>query len=345
VIEGLALAAICGIASLTAWFIFRRDVEPARVLTLLLALSAAGAALRPIAKLSEKISEADAAAGRILELLRRPVEKMPSQSGTATAHASRHHREIVFEQVGFSYPAQNVPALDSVSFKVPHGRMVALVGANGSGKTTLLNLLPRLIEPSSGRVLIDGNDIAQMDLAGLRSQIAIVPQETVLFQETIADNIRFGCPQAGLEEVIQAAKDALAHEFIQRLPGGYNHRLGEMGSGLSPGQKQRLAIARAILRNPSILILDEATSQLDPDSEVKIHGVLQDLRGKMTQFVIAHRLPTVMDADLILVMSEGRLVGAGHHKKLMQDCENYRWLFQSHQILSREAAVAVSALP
>jgi ABC-type multidrug transport system fused ATPase/permease subunit len=167
----------------------------------------------------------------------------------------------------------------------------------------------------------------------------------VLFQETIADNIRFGCPRTSQAEVIQAARAACAHEFIEQLPEGYNNRLGEMGTGLSAGQKQRLSIARAILRRPSILILDEATSQLDPESEVKIHRVLRSFRGELTQFIIAHRLTTVIDADLIVVLDNGRLVSAGRHEGLIKECRAYRTLLQAHLILSREGVVAAAAIP
>jgi subfamily B ATP-binding cassette protein MsbA len=226
--------------------------------------------------------------------------------------------------VSYTYPKQYQPALKGVNLQVRHGQIVAIIGGNGVGKSTLVNLLPRLIEPDNGRILMDGIDIAKLDLNGLRSQMAVVPQEVMLVQDTIARNIAYGLPAANMKAIEKAAEAAFAHDFITQFPNGYQTELGEMGAGLSVGEKQRLAIARAILRDPAVLILDEATSQIDPDSESKINQVIRNLRGAKTVFVITHRLSGVLDADLIVVMAEGTIADAGSHSELLQRCSLYQ---------------------
>jgi len=190
----------------------------------------------------------------------------------------------------------------------------------------LMSLLPRLIEPQQGRVLIDGVDIANVNLKALRRQMAVVPQQSVLFEGSIADNIAYGLLNVTRKQIESAARAAFAHDFIINLPQGYDTLLGEGGSGLSGGQKQRLCIARAILRNPAILILDEATSQIDADSEAKINRALESFRAGRTTFIIAHRLSTVVDCNMIVVMDAGRIVDHGTHHELLDRCEIYRTL-------------------
>ena len=238
----------------------------------------------------------------------------------------RHHESIEFEAVSYSYRGQQTPAIDGVSLKVEHGQTVAIVGGNGSGKTTLLNLLPRLTSPNRGRVLIDGTDIAGVNLKAFRRQLAVVPQQSVLFEGTIADNIAYGQLDAKRDEIESASQAAFAHDFVSTLPDGYDTVLGEGGSGLSGGQKQRLCIARAILRDPAVLILDEATSQIDADSEAKINRALNSFRAGRTTFIIAHRLSTVIDCDMIVVMDAGKIVGRGTHAQLLERCGVYRTL-------------------
>jgi subfamily B ATP-binding cassette protein MsbA len=195
--------------------------------------------------------------------------------------------------------------------------MVALVGLSGAGKTTLVNLIPRFYDVTAGAILIDGVDVRTVTLASLRSQVALVTQETVLFDETIAANIAYGAPGAPREDIEAAAKAAHAHEFIVETPGGYDARIGERGQRLSGGQRQRLAIARAILKNSPLLILDEATSSLDTESELLVQDALANLMRSRTTFVIAHRLSTVRRADMIVALEEGRIVETGTHEELV----------------------------
>lgn len=226
---------------------------------------------------------------------------------------------VRIETVSFSYPSgeESAPALREVSLDVPAGKMAALVGASGSGKSTLMNLLPRLYEPGAGRILVDGHDIASVSLRSLRAKMALVSQDAVIFNMSALENIAFGRPGASRHEIIEAATNASANEFISTLPNGYDTPLGEGGSNLSGGQRQRIALARAFLKDAPILLLDEATSALDAESETKIQEALKRLTEGRTTLVIAHRLSTVKDADLIAVMDEGRIIETGRHDDLM----------------------------
>jgi subfamily B ATP-binding cassette protein MsbA len=228
--------------------------------------------------------------------------------------------------VGFAYDPRQ-PVLTDVSFEVEPGELVALVGPTGSGKTTLINLLHRLYDPTQGRILIDGHDLRDIRLESLYGQIALVPQETVLFGGTIADNIRYGRETASDEEVVAASRAANAHEFITAMPDGYRTPVGEKGVNLSGGQRQRLAIARAILKNPRMLLLDEATSALDTESERLVQEALDRLLVGKTTFVVAHRLTTVQRAHRILVLNKGRIVEAGTHAILMARQGLYHYLY------------------
>jgi len=224
---------------------------------------------------------------------------------------------VVFDHVSFAYDPEK-QVLDDVHFEIQPGTVVALVGPSGSGKTTVANLIPRFYDPTDGRITVDGHDLRHVTLKSLRSQIGIVLQETFLFSGTIKDNLRYGRMDATDEEVVEAAIMANAHDFIvQELPEGYETEVGERGLRLSGGQKQRIAIARAILRDPRILILDEATSSLDSEAEALIQEALERLMRTRTTFVIAHRLSTVMAADLICVLEEGKLVEMGNHEELV----------------------------
>ncbi len=223
-----------------------------------------------------------------------------------------------FRDVGFAYdddPARFV--LRRASFTVAAGQVAAIVGLSGAGKTTLVNLIPRFYDVTEGQILIDGVDIREVSLRSLRAQTALVTQETVLFDDTIAANIAYGVPGAPRDAIERAAHAAHAHEFIARLPGGYDATIGERGQRLSGGQRQRLAIARAILKDSPLLVLDEATSSLDAESEQLVQEALANLMRNRTTFVIAHRLSTVRRADLIVAIERGQVVEVGSHDDLV----------------------------
>jgi ATP-binding cassette subfamily B protein len=300
----------------------------------LYALFAAGA----LAELSEvwgEITQAAGAAERLSEMMatipeiRSPEKPIPlPQPPLGT---------VAFENVTFSYPTRrDEKALDGVSFNVKPGETIALVGPSGSGKSTIFNLLLRFYDPSAGRVDVDGINVADADLAELRGRLALVPQDVALFADTVAENIRYGTPNATLADIRQAAIAAQADGFISALPGGYDCKLGERGALLSGGQRQRIAIARAILKNAPILLLDEATSALDAESEHAVQHALDGLVTDRTTLVIAHRLATVQKADRILVMEKGRIVEAGTHAELVRRNGTYARLAELQ--FGREAA-------
>jgi len=236
--------------------------------------------------------------------------------------------QVAFEDVSFSY-AENAPALHSISFTVQPGQLVALVGASGSGKSTIINLILRFYDVSGGRITMDGVDIRDISLASLRKNIGTAQQDVFLFSTTIRNNIAYGMPDATLEQVTAAAKAAQIHDFIMSLPDGYETWVGERGHTLSGGEKQRVTIARAILKNPSILILDEITSSVDAETERLIRRAVDELIKGRTTFIISHRLPIITNADLILVIKDGQIVERGKHQELMAGNTLYRQTYLS----------------
>ena len=239
--------------------------------------------------------------------------------------------EIRFEHVGFYYNAQT-PVLQSISFTLPKGSTIALIGESGAGKSTIADLLPRLYDVTSGRILMDGTDIRQLRLTDLRAQMSMVSQEAILFNDTVLNNIVFGMPQADRERAIQAAKVANAHDFISRLDRGYDTYIGDRGLMLSGGQRQRLTIARAIYADRPLIILDEATSALDTESEKLVQEAIRSMLQNKTSLVIAHRLSTVRDADLIIVLHRGVIVETGTHRELLEAKGQYSRLVQLQEI-------------
>jgi subfamily B ATP-binding cassette protein MsbA len=235
--------------------------------------------------------------------------------------------DITFDNVSFKYPSATVNALQNISVSVRRGEIVALVGYSGAGKSTLVDLVAGFWYPTEGTLSIDGRDIRNLSLRSLRSYIGTVTQDIVLFDDTIKANIRYGRPAATDEEVIEAAKAAFAHDFIMEMPQGYDTMIGERGVRLSGGQKQRITIARAVIRNPSILILDEATSSLDTESERQVQKALEQLMQNRTTIVIAHRLSTIQNASRIIVMSGGRIIQRGTHEELMRQGGLYQELY------------------
>ena len=274
-------------------------------------------AMGQFAELYSQLQKAIGATGRVRELLRETGEVEVLLGPTPPSTLPRLRGDIVFENVHFSYPSrQGVEVLHAVNLAAASGQRIALVGPSGAGKSTLISLLLRLYDPSNGRLLIDGRDARDYRLTELRGQMSMVPQEVLLFGGSIAENIAYGKPGAGEDEIEQAARQANAHEFIQAFPERYATLVGERGIKLSGGQRQRVAIARAILKNPAILILDEATSSLDSESERLIQEALETLMRGRTSFIIAHRLATVRHADRIIVIAGGRVVESGTHEEL-----------------------------
>ncbi|MHC4245872.1 MAG: ABC transporter ATP-binding protein [Planctomycetota bacterium] len=321
-IEMLAVFVLIGLAILAARQILDGQMDFDSFMLSLAALAVAGGSLKPLAGLVNDIQASAAPAERLEELLAIPDE---AASASGSASIGRHAESIRFDGVRYRYPGAEVDSLIGIDLDIAFGEHVAIVGPNGCGKTTLLGLLPRLFDPTEGRVEIDGHDLRNVRLPELRRQIGVVTQETVMFRGTIRENISFGLDVD--DSAIRAAAE-LAHatEFIDALPLGFDATVAELGTSLSGGQRQRVAIARALLRSPSLLILDEATSQIDAESEEQINAAVAEFRAGRTLVVIAHRLSTVLAADRIVVMEAGRIVDVGTHQELLERCEVYQRL-------------------
>lgn len=270
-----------------------------------------------------------AAGERVLALI---DEQAKYQDRPGARPVDGFHEKISFENVSFAYDGK--PVLKDVSFEIPKGKKVALVGPSGGGKSTMMDLLPRFIHPDSGRVLIDGTDMQDVQVESLRSLMGIVNQDSILFNDTIFNNIAFGKPDATQEEVEAAARIANAHDFIMSTENGYQTNIGDKGSKLSGGQRQRLCIARAVLNNPPIMLLDEATSALDTASERLVQDALNNLMMNRTCLIIAHRLSTIQDADIILVLENGRIIERGTHQQLVSHQGQYRSLIDMQKLMT-----------
>ncbi|MBW7471759.1 ABC transporter transmembrane domain-containing protein [Marinobacter sp. M216] len=326
----LAISLVMGAVGVVLWIggldVIHGRISPGELAAFVFYSLLVGVAAGAISEVIGELQRAAGSAARLFELLRTE----PAFAGRATGGGSlpdRVNGAIAIEELTMHYPGrQALPALVDFSLTVEAGETLALVGPSGAGKSTLFDLLLHFYQPDQGRILIDGVDTSTWSLADLRRCFALVPQNPALFHGTVADNIRYARPDASLEDVMQAARVAHAHEFIRALPLGYDTRLGDAGLGLSGGQKQRLAIARALLANAPILLLDEATSALDAESEHLIQRAMPALTAGRTTLVIAHRLATVRDADRIAVLDQGRLLAVGSHEELMQTNDLYRRL-------------------
>ena len=328
VLEVLGMAAGSAALIIGVHWVTQNQMDGTEFLGMLILLGAAAESVRKTSDIWNKIQEANAAAERVFAIIDEPIEK---QTPDAFELAPLKDK-IEFRDIVFTYPGADKPVLNRINLSIQAGHNVAIAGPNGSGKTTLANLMPRFYDPDNGQILIDGKDIRDATLSSLRGQIGMVTQNVVTFNDTIAANIAYGKSGATREEIIAAAKRSFAHEFISSLPDGYDTIIGEQGAGLSGGQLQRIVIARAILKNPAILIFDEATSQVDADSEAKIHKAIEEIMKDRTSFIIAHRFSTVITADVIVVMDDGQIIAQGQHDELMQTCPLYQSLYETQLV-------------
>ena len=311
-------------------------LEPAVIIVFLLAALRIMSPLKKLSSFPAVMAVAMASADRVFELLDLPSRETDDQA----AGAASFDRELRFDRVTFRYESDGVDVLHDVSFTVPRGKVVALVGPSGAGKTTLLDLVARFHDTTGGQILLDDAPLTTLNRHSLRALMGIVSQDTVLLNDTVAANIAYGRPDASLAQVTAAAEAANAMEFIAALPEGMETMLGERGTRLSGGQRQRIAIARALLRDPPLLMLDEATSALDTESERLVQAAIDRLMRDRTVLVVAHRLATVRSADAIVVLQDGRVVEQGDHATLLARGGLYRRL---HDLQFRDPPLEVSA--
>ena len=319
---------ITGIGSTSILFygfylVFHNKITMGDLLSFFAAIGMMYTPIRRLGNANNNLQQARAASERIFYLL----DQQPEVDGTKNLTEIKN--EIVFDNVRFIYPGTRKKVLDDINFRVKKGELVAIVGKSGAGKTTLVDMLPGFYKPVSGSIFIDDIDVNDVTLESLRKNIGIVSQDIILFNETVMDNIALGKLDATEEEIKEAAKAAYAHDFIKEMLHGYDTIIGERGIRLSGGQKQRISIARALLKNPPILILDEATSSLDTASEIIVQKALDNLMTNRTTFVIAHRLSTVRKADKILVLDKGKIIETGTHEELLSKEGMYKFLYKS----------------
>jgi subfamily B ATP-binding cassette protein MsbA len=319
-ITGIAIAIVVFAGG---YLSIKDEIEVGSFFSFLTALMLAYQPVRALASVNIGINEGLIAAKRIYELLdnQNNISNDPKKNNLVIKN-----KNIAFENVSFVYP-DGTQALRNITFSIKGGSTIALVGKSGSGKSSFINLIPRFYNVSEGKISIDEQNINEVNLSSLRKEIALVSQETVLFDDTVEANIRYGRIDASKEEVLAASKNAAADEFIKELPNGYSTIIGENGVKLSGGQKQRISIARAMLKNSSIILLDEATSALDSESETKIKYAVDNLIKNRTTIIIAHRLSTIKNANKILVLSDGNLVSEGTHNDLIEKSELYKKLY------------------
>ena len=325
VTEGVGVLVVAFLLYSGARLVIKEELTVSWFLVFLACLAAMIKPLKNIGKLNVGFQKAVSASERIFRLL---DTESTIQEKEGAVDIPRLRDCIRFENVSFEYNSDEIAVLRNINITVHAGEIVAIVGPSGSGKTTIANLIPRFYDPTRGRILIDGRDLRDVTLRSLRQQLGIVTQETILFNDTVRNNIAYGRQEAPIEKIVEAARMANAHDFITEMPRGYDTVIGEKGEMLSGGQRQRLAIARAILKDPAILILDEATSALDTEAEKLVQDAIDRLMRGRTVFVIAHRLSTIKHADRIIVLEAGRIIQEGRHEDLMGREGAYKKLYE-----------------